>query len=547
MSQRDTSTRPASRPTSTSPTTSAEKRARPFGQSVGSHDAPNDTIKVLPKENSNRSQQVRPTSLGMLNILNPSDSRSRDSHVPQISSAQVGQPTGGYSTWTNSFPRQPGSGHSSSASYPEIYVANTNFGLGSERHSPTAGYPFPNMNEPRKTLGPKISRHSSVSQSSGRPGGSDHRPPGYGPSASPAKRTYEAESADERRQLPSLCQTPGIIHMTGPRVLTPPPRSLSQPGNRAIESSYVQAQAAPPRDIQALPSHPQFQLGQPQGPLPSVSQPPESPPWTEVMRRSAGSGSLEGQQAYMTLPGSDVPIPVQVDYSQASRKADEKRQRNAKASTRHRRKKKTMQEENVRQLQELKDERQQMSEEMEYLRRQRDFYREDRNRLRDIISRTPGIHQHAAGPRSPTPTRSIDSHTDHSPVSQHLMPTPTQGYSSDAASAMDRAAQRPKMEERVDFARPGPSTTPVGLAPPHGHLYNVPPRPASAASSGSGDRLPPLRAMEGPSTAVQHVGSGQAQEQDPRTGQWRPVPPRQVETGWATGFRKTGNGQTHPW
>lgn len=56
----------------------------------------------------------------------------------------------------------------------------------------------------------------------------------------------------------------------------------------------------------------------------------------------------EGQQAFMALPGCDTPIPVQVDYSQASKKADEKRQRDAKASTRHRRKKKTMQEENMR-------------------------------------------------------------------------------------------------------------------------------------------------------------------------------------------------------
>ncbi|KFG79740.1 hypothetical protein MANI_008740 [Metarhizium anisopliae] len=545
MSQRDTSTRPASRRTSTSPTTPVEVGACPFGSSVGNHDAANDAIKLLPKENSGRNQQIPPKSLGMLNILNPSDPRPKDSHIAHDSSSPVGQQSASaYQSWTHGFPRQPGFGHSASASYPGIPVGNANLVSGPERQSPTVGYPFSNVNEPRKALSPKVPRASSLSQSSGPPREFDRRQHGYVPSVSPAKRPYEADSAEEPRQLPSFHQTPRIAQ-TVPQVPTPPTRSLSQPMNRLAEVSHVQGQPGPPQDIQAPPSHTQFQLGQCQGQLSSVSQPPEASPWTEVMRRSAGSGSMEGQQAYMTLPGSDIPIPVQVDYSQASRKADEKRQRNAKASTRHRRKKKTMQEENVRQLQELKDERQQMSEEMDYLRRQRDFYRQERNRLREIVSRTPGIHQHAAGPRSPTPTRSIGSHTDHSPVSQHLIPTPTQGYSSDPAS-IDRAAQRPKMEERAEFAGPS-GTTPVGLAPPHGHLYNIPPRPASAASSGSGDRLPPLRAMEGPSPTVQHIGSGQAHEQDPRTGQWRPVPPRQVETGWATVSRKLGDSQTHPW
>ncbi len=107
----------------------------------------------------------------------------------------------------------------------------------------------------------------------------------------------------------------------------------------------------------------------------------------------------EGQQAFMTLPGSETPIAIQVDYSQASKKADEKRQRNAKASTRHRRKKKTIQEENVRQIQEMADEKEELVERVEQLTRQRDFYRDERNRLRDIVLRTPSIAQHASGPR----------------------------------------------------------------------------------------------------------------------------------------------------
>ncbi|KAG5934203.1 hypothetical protein E4U53_000742, partial [Claviceps sorghi] len=254
----------------------------------------------------------------------------------------------------------------------------------------------------------------------------------------------------------------------------------------------------------------------------------------------------------MTLPGSDTPIPVQVDYSQASRKADEKRQRNAKASTRHRRKKKTIQEENIRQLEDLKEERQQISEELEQMRHQRDFYRDERNRLRDVVSRTAGIHQHAAGPPSPSPARSTRSNTDHSPVPQQLATTPAPGYGSEF-SLTDRPAQRstrPKAEEQTEHigSKFSSSMPPAAMASTLGQPYRtVPQRPPSAASSGSVERLPPLRAMEGPPPlAVQHMGPGQAHEQDPRTGQWRLVPPRQAESGWATAPRNVGDKQSQP-
>ncbi|OAA38853.1 Basic-leucine zipper (bZIP) transcription factor [Metarhizium rileyi] len=544
MSQREPTTRPTAR---TSPAISAETRNRTFRHSVGSHDTGSDVVKQLPKESTGQSHQVPPRSLGMLNILNPSYPRPRDSQIAHDLSTQTGQSSSTYSARLTSLPRQPGTGHSASASYPGTPVGNFNLGSISERQSPTMGYPFPNMNEPRKTLSPKAPRASSLSRSSG-PREFEPRPHGYTPAVSPAKRPYNDGTTDEPRQLPTLHQTPGISHNTGRQVLTSPPRRLSQPVNRVAEAFHMQGQSGPSQDAQGLPPHHQFQLGQTPRQLPNASRPLEKTSWTEVMRRSgvsAVSGGIEGQQAFMTLPGSDTPIPVQVDYSQASRKADEKRQRNAKASTRHRRKKKTIQEENIRQLQELKDERQQMSEAIDQLRRERDFYRDERNRLRDVVSRTPSIHQHAVGPRSPTPARSVGSHTDHSPISQHLIPTSTQGYASDPAS-IDRASQRPKIDERTDFAGPAlpPGVTPVGLATPYGHQYGIPPRPASAASSGSGDILPPLRAMEGPSSStVQHIGPGQAHEQDPRTGQWRPVPPRQVETGWATGPRKPGEQQ----
>lgn len=246
----------------------------------------------------------------------------------------------------------------------------------------------------------------------------------------------------------------------------------------------------------------------------------------------------------MTLPGSETPIAVQVDYSQASKKADEKRQRNAKASTRHRRKKKTIQEENVRQIQEMADEKDDLVERVEQLTRQRDFYRDERNRLRDIVLRTPSIAQHASGPPSPTSTRSVTSYQDRSPIAQSRhMPTPSQGYLSEASS-VERPAQRRRTEERPEYGvnystQPGPP--PSTLPPMQGHGQGMPPRPASAASFVPLERLPPLRSIEGHPPA--DVASGQPHERDPVTGDWRPAQPRPYETGWATPRHPGDGGQ----
>ncbi|VTT78643.1 unnamed protein product [Fusarium fujikuroi] len=168
-------------------------------------------------------------------------------------------------------------------------------------------------------------------------------------------------------------------------------------------SSHAPGRAQPPLAHSQTSYSPNTQAGRP---FPSPGPPSESAsPWSETLRRHGMGGSLfgvEGQQAMLALPGSEAPIPVHMDFSQASKKADEKRQRNAVASTRHRRKKKIMQEENAKQLQELRDERRLMEIRIEELIQQRDFYREDRNRLRDIVAQTPSISGIAAGPSSPT-------------------------------------------------------------------------------------------------------------------------------------------------
>ncbi|EGU84356.1 hypothetical protein FOXB_05131, partial [Fusarium oxysporum f. sp. conglutinans Fo5176] len=220
----------------------------------------------------------------------------------------------------------------------------------------------------------------------------------------------------------------------------------------------------------------------------------------------------------------------------ASKKADEKRQRNAVASTRHRRKKKIMQEENSKQLQELRDERRLMEIRIEELIQQRDFYREDRNRLRDIVAQTPSISGLAAGPPSPTISTS-NSYAE----TGSLASRPSGSMSYGDVLANERPAQRRRTDDHPEYSLPPygspasghPSASPSGLSPMRMSGYGGPSRPSSAASSASGERLPPLRVMEGLPPTGPPPGPG-VQEQDPRTGQWVPVQPRVPETGWAT-------------
>ncbi|EXL65497.1 hypothetical protein FOPG_18274 [Fusarium oxysporum f. sp. conglutinans race 2 54008] len=251
-------------------------------------------------------------------------------------------------------------------------------------------------------------------------------------------------------------------------------------------------------------------------------------------------GSLFGvqeQQAFMALRGSETPIPVHIDFSQGSKKADEKRQRNAAASTRHRMKKKIMQEENSKQLQELRDERRLMEIRIEELIQQRDFYREDRNRLRDIVAETPSISDHATGPPSPTISTS-NSYAETGSLASG--PSGFMGYVGDPVLD-ERLAKRRRTDDHPEYSLPPygspasgyPIASPSGLPLMPMPGYGGPSCPSSAAASASRERLPPLRVMEGRHPTGPPPWPG-VQEQDSRTGKWVPVQPRITETGWAT-------------
>lgn len=518
-----------------------------FGQ-FGTHDVRREASSLPYPDKESKGQQVSSRTSAVHNILNPPEARpgvagghnvlpsiSRPLHNEALTTA-TGSGLGHHHA-TRPFSL----GQPASISLPGTPVGPVTplGGSTSAHNSPTLAFPFPAINNPRTRLSPRpMPRTTTLS----------HGPSSIAHSVSPAKRSYESDVAEEPKlQYSGLQYAPGVP--PGPINTTATARPLSQP---AISSP---ATHGPPLTIphnnpsghqhpSASPVQVQFSsTAPPSRHFPAVASPDEvaSSSWSDMMRRHGMGGAIvgaEGQQAFMTLPGSDTPIAVQVDYSQASKKADEKRQRNAVASTRHRRKKKILQEENSKQIQDLQDEKRQLELQFEELTRQRDFYRDDRNRLWDIVASTPSISSHATGPRSPNFTRSLSFAERDASIGRTRPSISTQMYGSDTSG--ERPAQRRRTSDRPDFAMPvyespagmHPGASPGGLPPMQGHGYGVPSRPSSAASSTGGERLPSLRSME--EVPLPSSGPGQVHEQNPKTGQWAPVQPRATEMGWAT-------------
>ncbi|KAF5703966.1 hypothetical protein FGLOB1_8784 [Fusarium globosum] len=517
---------------------------------LSDRDLRQDVSNVPYTNGEERLQQVPQKTLGVHNILNPMEPRllasGGNGHLPPTArpseSVTPGQAVGSISgpfTGARAFP--PAQPASISLPGTPLGPMTPIGGPSSGRNSPTA-FPFPVVNSARPRASPtQHPRAISVSHVPSRE--SDGRQSLH--SFPSAKRPFEdITPEDTRTQYPHLHPLTGAP--TGPpsamsdhgRLHSQP---LASPGTQAplstFPSSHAPGRTQPPLVHSQTSYSPNMQAGRP---FPSPGPPSESAsPWSETLRRHGMGGSLfgvEGQQAMLALPGSEAPIPVHMDFSQASKKADEKRQRNAVASTRHRRKKKIMQEENSKQLQELRDERRLMEIRIEELIQQRDFYREDRNRLRDIVAQTPSISGLAAGPPSPTISTS-NSYAETGSLASG--PSGSMGYGDVLSN--ERPAQRRRTDDHPEYSLPPygspasghPSASPSGLPPMPMPGYGGPSRPSSAASSASGERLPPLRAMEGRPPTGPPPGPG-VQEQDLRTGQWVPVQPRVTETGWAT-------------
>ena len=509
-----------------------------------------------------RAHHGPPRHLGVHNMLNPPEPRhtgleGNELAVPRTREHQGTEqpaPFNQSGMQRPFFATQPGA--ASQPGTPVVETAPLSEASTSARASPALSFSQPNPYGQRRILSPKAPRASSMSH--GRPmGDMDPRLQPRMHSTSPMKRPHEPDLADDyNRSRHGPPQHPASVPHTPHLVGASMSRSASQPMVQLPGGLQGHHPPIPPRESLGRASMSPA-IGTTQSPGPYGAQAPTNAPpgrlgehrsltWAEPMRRPSLGGPVvggDGKQAFMTLPGSDAPIPITVDYSQASRKADEKRQRNAKASTRHRQKRKLLQEESAKQLQDLKHEREDMEVQVTELIAERNFYRDERNRLRDIIRATPSIAELANGPQTPPFSGFEDPNL--AGRLQHA-PAPSQDYSSEGSSA-ERPSQRMRLDDSSEASAQsssygGGAASYAGRSSSQGHPYGHSTRPNSAASSTGGmERLPSLRSIEG-HPPVQ----GRPHEQDPATGQWVPLQPRQFETGWATFHRKPGEGPPPP-
>ncbi|KAK3933844.1 hypothetical protein QBC46DRAFT_430769 [Diplogelasinospora grovesii] len=281
----------------------------------------------------------------------------------------------------------------------------------------------------------------------------------------------------------------------------------------------------------------------------------------------------EGHQHVLTItPTHGEEIFVPVDVHQASKQADEKRQRNAGASARFRLRKKQREEESKAELQKLENQNRDLENRNKDLEAEREFYRNDRNRLREIVARTPGISEWAErGPPSPISSRNGASFTAENsprtappphqqpqsapppppaPVHPHPQPFtpagPVQFHPHPSPyGESERPARRRRTNTEPHFpitSAYGPAIPPTSLPPippPPPPMYGSSPSPQLSGTPGAA-RLPPIRFIRSPPP------------QPPGTSQHCPSYARApYETGWASGPPRGPAGGGHrkkqPW
>jgi len=598
MSQRGHTPRPASQPSSPpspsqdlGPSPALQRSAQP-PRDEHRREAPFD-LAYAPSTPSTDSEDRRPYSaqrtLGVRNILNPSESRSPGPgahRAPVSAGSEGGGPlpnmalgqdegggVGGPQRAPFVFQGQPAPPPQTRPGFPPSSQP-----LGPhppERGgSPTSSHPHPALGGPRRMPTPR-SQHQHQQQ----------RGAGPGRSLSLAPFGTHAARLSGRRDAPPMPPVPGpatTTHPTGaqhhgppltsgmsPATLsagaTPPPRSLSQPLYRpGSQPRPLQEPPAPqgtaPREQPGRPpfygSGTTFGPGLPPGASLAAGGPTGDGQWTTALMRGAQPGrprllsGSDAQQFITITPTYGEEMHVPVDTHAASKQADYKRQRNAGASARFRQRKKEKDkviEETVQRLEAQSRELQRRLHEAEL---EREFYRAERNRLRTAMYQapTPGMREIAdSGPPSPMSTaRSGGSFaTENSPMAASLQPQNPSlpSYVTEPSTTHERPARRRRTEPSpaLEFSIPSYGS-PMGatLPPIPSSGFAVAPSPLSAGAAGGGQRLPPLR-MHQPSLSPtsEHPPSLPPAPTAP------PGPPSQFppssrppyETGWVTGPR----------
>ncbi|KAK3937246.1 hypothetical protein QBC46DRAFT_267960, partial [Diplogelasinospora grovesii] len=637
MSQRGPAPRPASRRSSQSPATSAStssphsqpgRTRQDDSQAQRLHDPGGIPVDEGDGRGQQQQRQFGSRTSGVRNILNPSEqqrgalgSSPSPSLLPRPSVEGEGsqpvmgtRPYGVGGSPSHLYAAYQGQGagasHSGNPNVPPPQFPPGSSGPPglpgpppgpplppTDRGSPSPSHPLAAM---RRILTPKSPRASSLSR-----GGFRSMAPQHLPGMPP----HDVSPLGGPPSLPGLQGQDGSgSGRTGSnRPNTGATRSLSQP---ILGHALPTATSQEPSPLSSLSR--EFNPGRP-GTM--TSGPPYAPPLSSGRNLSAsglgdtrwGSGYLsslpsggpgsrmiqmtEGHQHVLTItPTHGEEIFVPVDVHQASKQADEKRQRNAGASARFRLRKKQREEESKAELQKLENQNRDLERTIHELQNrnkeleaEREFYRNDRNRLREIVVRTPGISEWAErGPPTPISSRNGASFTAENsprtapppqqqpqsapppppaPVHPHPQPfTPAGPVQFHPHPSPYGESERPARRRRTNTEPHFPTTSAYGPAipptslppipPPPPPMYGSSPSPQLSGTPGAA-RLPPIRFDQPlppsqPPTPPPGLGIGppppqlpphQAQTtQPPGTSQHYPSYGRApYETGWATG------------
>ncbi|KAI0971053.1 hypothetical protein F4678DRAFT_91103 [Xylaria arbuscula] len=556
---------------STSPRTSPKtpRESSPYQSSLrGGGDRPTEnrileSTGTSKSNGENRQQSLTLRSLGVHTILNPAETQSpltRERAEDAVPSPKAS------SAVSSSSPRlppphfayqDPGMARIGQTT-PTIEDLPSTAPSSAERGSPGTARPYPPIAAARQVLNPRSPRLISPRQSH----------PFRSINALQSQPQHlSARSQDSNRAILSETKIPGRQDQ--------PPSARGSP--MAQQLSQVMSPAGrPPSNLTPLPtmmrpssqpvanhSNPGLQ-GRPffpSGPGVQPAQPPGYPPHNQytassmshtpgylspgsdhrwsggpehgIQYSSTGVRSFalgEGQAALRIQPAHGEAFIIPVDTHQGSRQADEKRQRNAGASQRFRKRKKDRETQERMEHQRMESQYRELEARIQTLETERERIRSDRDRLRDIVYRTPSVSD-LAYRESPSPDSSIRS------GASTLVPRPTYGAANPDTGERSSQRRRTDPHPQIDFIT-GPYGSTPGSLPPittSGYPTSMS-HPGTPLARPQAPQLPPLRlgSAAGTPTTVASAASTPVQA-------YQQLNRDSYEMGWATGSRTSAD------